>query len=55
MFALLVNGGEYIGSQFTNFWVENGIKREFTAPYNSTSNGMANDTIGHYVKGFDVC
>ena len=34
------NGGECINSQFTGFSAENGIKREHTAPYSATSNGV---------------
>ena len=52
MFALAVNGGDYIGSQFTKFCAENGIKRELTIPYNPASNSMAvKCNRKHYVKG----
>ena len=37
----LDNGGEYIDKDFTNFCVSDGIKREWTAPYNSEQNGVA--------------
>eukprot|EP00253_Pinus_taeda_P020497 PITA_20497 len=34
-------GGEYTGSDFTNFYVKGGIRRELTAPYNPQHNGIA--------------
>lgn len=35
------NGGEYVSAEFQRFCDENGIKRELTAPYNPSSNGVA--------------
>lgn len=35
------NGGEYIDKDFTYFCVKEGIKREWTAPYNPQQNGVA--------------
>ena len=38
---LLDNGGEYTDKDFTNFCVKEGIKREWTTPYNPEQNGVA--------------
>ena len=35
------NGGEYIDKEFTGFYAREGIKREWTAPYNPEQNGVA--------------
>ena len=35
------NGGEYIDKDFTNFCAREGIKREWTTPYNPEKNGVA--------------
>ena len=35
------NGGEYISKEFVDFCVEMGIKREFTALYTLSQNGVA--------------
>ena len=35
------NGGEYIDKYFTSFCAKEGIKREWTAPYNPEQNGVA--------------
>ena len=35
------NGGEYIDKDFTRFCTREGIKREWTAPYNPEQNGIA--------------
>ena len=35
------NGGEYIDKEFTGFCAREGIKREWTTPYNSEQNGVA--------------
>eukprot|EP00253_Pinus_taeda_P031770 PITA_31770 len=37
----LDNGGEYIDKDFTYFCAKEGIKREWTAPYNPKQNGVA--------------
>jgi len=37
----LDNGGEYIDKDFTNFCAEEGIRREWTTPYNPEQNGVA--------------
>jgi hypothetical protein len=34
------NGGEYTSKDFNNFCIEEGIKREYTVPYNSQKNGV---------------
>ena len=34
------NGGEYISKEFFDFCKQRGIKREFTAPYTPTQNGV---------------
>src|SRR5437879_5744565 len=42
------NGGEYIDKDFTNFCAKEGIKREWTTPYNLEQNGVVerkNQTI----------
>ena len=47
------NGGEYTSDGFVDFCSEPGIKREFTVPYNSQQNGVAerkNRTIVSAVK-----
>jgi transposase InsO family protein len=35
------NEGEYTSKDFSNFCIEAGIKKEFTAPYNPQQNGVA--------------
>ena len=35
------NGGEFIDKEFTRFSVREGIRREWTAPYNPKQNGVA--------------
>ena len=35
------NGGESIDKDFTNFCAREGIKREWTTPYNLEQNGVA--------------
>lgn len=35
------NGGEYVDKDFTNFCAKEGIKREWTTPYNPEQNGVA--------------
>ena len=48
------NGGEYIDKDFTSFCAEEGIKREWTAPYNPEQNGVAerkNKTIVEVARG----
>ena len=35
------NGGEYVDKNFTDFCVREGIRREWTAPYNPEQNGVA--------------
>jgi len=35
------NGGEYTSRDFNDFCIEAGIKREYTIPYNSQQNGVA--------------
>jgi transposase InsO family protein len=35
------NGGEYTSKDFSNFYIEAGIKREFIVPYNPQQNGVA--------------
>ena len=35
------NGGEYIGNEFKNYCDENGIERQFSAPYTPEQNGVA--------------
>ena len=35
------NGGEYINKDFTKFCAREGIRREWTAPYNQEQNGVA--------------
>jgi transposase InsO family protein len=35
------NGEEYTSKDFNNFYIEAGIKREFTVPYNPQQNGVA--------------
>jgi transposase InsO family protein len=35
------NGGEYIDKDFTDFCAKEGIKREWTTPYNPQQNGVA--------------
>ena len=35
------NGGEYIDKEFTGFCAREGIKREWTTPYNPEHNGVA--------------
>jgi len=35
------NGGEYVDKDFTNFCAKEGIKREWTTPYNPDQNGVA--------------
>jgi len=35
------NGGEYIDKYFTGFYAKEGIKREWTTPYNPQQNGVA--------------
>ena len=35
------NDGEYIDKDFTNFYAREGIKREWTTPYNTKQNGVA--------------
>ena len=34
------NGGQYVNEDFTDFCVKEGIKREWTAPYNPEQNGV---------------
>ena len=34
------NGGEYVDKDFTNFCAKEGIRREWTAPYNPKQNGV---------------
>lgn len=34
------NGGEYINKDFTDFCSKEGIKREWTSPYNPRQNGI---------------
>ena len=34
-------GGEYIDKDFTSFYTKEGIKREWTIPYNPEQNGVA--------------
>ena len=36
-----VNGGEYTNKDFIDFCAKEGIKREWTAPYNPEQNGVA--------------
>lgn len=35
------NGGEYVNKDFIDFFAKEGIKREWTTPYNSEKNGVA--------------
>ena len=35
------NCGEYVSHEFANFCAKRGIKREFTAPYTPSQNGVA--------------
>jgi transposase InsO family protein len=35
------NGGEYTSKDFRNFFIEEGIKKEYTYPYNPQQNGVA--------------
>lgn len=35
------NGGEYVDKDFTNFCAKEGIRREWTTPYNLEQNGIA--------------
>lgn len=35
------NGGEYTEKYFTDFYTKEGIKREWTTPYNPEKNGLA--------------
>lgn len=35
------NGGEYTDRDFTDFYAKEGIKREWTTPYNPEHNGVA--------------
>jgi hypothetical protein len=35
------NGGEYTSMDFIDFYIEAGIKREYTVPYNPQQNGVA--------------
>ena len=47
------NGGKYIDKNFTEFCAREGIKREWTAPYNPEQNGVAerkNRTIVEAVR-----
>ena len=47
------NGGEYIDKDFTRFCAKEGIKREWTTPYNLEQNGVAerkNRTIVEAVR-----
>ena len=37
----LDNGGEYIDGDFTDFYAKEGIRREWTVPYNPKHNGVA--------------
>ena len=49
----LDNGGEYVSKAFQDFCDEKGIRREFTAPYNPSQNGVIermNRTIQEKIK-----
>jgi transposase InsO family protein len=35
------NGGEYTSRDFNDFCIETGIKREYTVPYNTQQNEVA--------------
>jgi transposase InsO family protein len=35
------NGGEYTSRDFSDFYIEAGIKREYIVPYNPQQNGVA--------------
>ena len=35
------NGGEYTDKEFTRFYAREGIRREWTTPYNPEQNGVA--------------
>jgi len=37
----LDNGGEYTDGGFSDFYAQEGIRREFTIPYNSQKNGVS--------------
>lgn len=50
-------GGEFTSSEFSNFCVENGIKRQLTAPYSPQQNGVAerkNRTIMNMVRSMMI-
>jgi hypothetical protein len=46
----LDNGGEYTSKEFNSFCIEEGIKREFTVPYNPQQNGVSERKIRTIVE-----
>ncbi|MCO5610232.1 hypothetical protein L7F22_064468 [Adiantum nelumboides] len=44
------NGGEYVSTEFQRFCDDNEIKREMTAPYNPSSNGVAERIKGQLAQ-----
>ena len=50
-------GGEFTSTKFSNYCINNGIKKELTAPYSPQQNGMAerkNRTVLSMVRAIDV-